>query len=124
MHPYAALLKTLFEQNANPTQAAPMKKYMRDQFEYLGIKTPQNIALQKAFFEENGFPRLSELDAVLRDLWQSVCLADSTNKSLPNLSKLSNMCLSQNPGGIPSTASRAGLSVSIFRGFRMCGGNI
>ena len=69
MHPYAASLKTLFEQNANPTQAAPMKKYMRDQFEYLGIKTPQNIALQKAFFEENGFPRLSELDAVLRDLW-------------------------------------------------------
>ena len=41
MHPYVASLKTLFEQNANPAQAGPMKKYMRDQFEYLGIKTPQ-----------------------------------------------------------------------------------
>ena len=69
MHPYVASLKRLFEQNANPAQGAPMKKYMRDQFEYLGIKTPQNVALQKEFFAEHGFPELSELDAVLRDLW-------------------------------------------------------
>lgn len=69
MHAYVASLKTLFEQNANPVQALPMKKYMRDQFEYLGIKTPENVALQKEFFEKFGFPSLSELDAVLRDLW-------------------------------------------------------
>ncbi|MGB8982066.1 MAG: DNA alkylation repair protein [Anaerolineales bacterium] len=69
MHPYVASLKTLFEQNVDPVQAAPMKKYMRDQFEYLGIKTPQNVALQKQFFEEHGFPALADLDAVLRDLW-------------------------------------------------------
>ena len=69
MHAYVASLKRLFEQNANPEQAAPMKKYMRDQFEYLGIKTPQNIALQKEFFQEEGLPALPELDSVLRDLW-------------------------------------------------------
>ena len=69
MHSYIIPLKTLFEQNANPSQAAPMKKYMRDQFEYLGIKTPKNVALQKEFFEEHGFPQLSELEPVLRDLW-------------------------------------------------------
>jgi 3-methyladenine DNA glycosylase AlkD len=69
MHPYVASLKTLFEQNADPAQAALMKKYMRDQFEYLGIKTPKNVALQKEFFEEHGFPQLSELELVLRDLW-------------------------------------------------------
>ena len=69
MHPYVTSLKTIFEQNANPAQAGPMKKYMRDQFDYLGIKTPQNVALQKAFFAEHGFPPLSDLDVVLRDLW-------------------------------------------------------
>ncbi len=69
MHPYVASIKTLFEQNANPAQAGPMKKYMRDQFEYLGIKTPQNAALQKEFFKEHGFPELSELETVLRELW-------------------------------------------------------
>ena len=69
MHPYVASLKSFFEGHANPADAAPMKKYMRDQFEYLGIKTPQNAALQKQFFEEHGFPALADLDVVLRDLW-------------------------------------------------------
>lgn len=69
MHPYVASLQTLFEQNADPAQAAPMKKYMRDQFEYLGIKTPKNAALQKEFFEAHGLPTLSELEVVLRDFW-------------------------------------------------------
>jgi Predicted DNA alkylation repair enzyme len=92
MHPYVASLKTLFEQNADLSQAAPMKKYMRDQFEYLGIKTPKNVALQKEFFEEHGFPKLSELELVLRDLWSlpqrefqyvAVGLLGRFNKELP-----------------------------------------
>jgi 3-methyladenine DNA glycosylase AlkD len=92
MHPYVAPLKTLFEQNAEPSQAAPMKKYMSDQFEYLGIKTPKNVALQKEFFEEHGFPQLSELELVLRDLWSlpqrefqyvAVGLLGRFNKELP-----------------------------------------
>jgi 3-methyladenine DNA glycosylase AlkD len=69
MHAYIIPLKALLEQNADPSQAAPMKKYMRDQFEYLGIKTPKNIALQKQFYDEYGLPELSALDEILRDLW-------------------------------------------------------
>jgi hypothetical protein len=38
VHPYVVDLKKLYERNANPAQAAPMSRYMRDQFEYLGIK--------------------------------------------------------------------------------------
>jgi 3-methyladenine DNA glycosylase AlkD len=92
MHPYVASLKTLFEQNADPVQAVPMKKYMRDQFEYLGIKTPKNVELQKQFFEEFGFPSLSDLDPVLRDLWSlpqrefqyaAVGLLGRSNKEIP-----------------------------------------
>jgi 3-methyladenine DNA glycosylase AlkD len=92
MHPYVDSLKTVFEQNADPLQAVPMKKYMRDQFEYLGIKTPKNVALQKKFFEEHGFPQLSELELVLRDLWSlpqrefqyvAVGLLGRSNKELP-----------------------------------------
>src|SRR4026207_236299 len=69
MHNYTLRLKTLFEQNANPSQAAPMKKYMRDQFEYLGIKTPQSKLLLKEFLRKNGLPALDALDKILRDLW-------------------------------------------------------
>jgi 3-methyladenine DNA glycosylase AlkD len=92
MHPYAASLKTLLEQNTDPAQAAPMKKYMRDQFEYLGIKTPRNTALQKEFFAEHGLPQLSELEPILRDLWSlpqrefqyvAVGLLGRFNKQIP-----------------------------------------
>ena len=92
MHPYIIPLKTLFGQNADPSQAESMKKYMRDQFEYLGIKTPQNVALQKEFYEEYGFPPLSELDTILRDLWSlpqrefqyvAVGLLGRFNKQIP-----------------------------------------
>jgi 3-methyladenine DNA glycosylase AlkD len=69
MHPYVASLKTLFEQNADPAQAAPMKKYMRDQFDYLGIKSPSFKTLMKDFLSTHGIPSLNELDVILRELW-------------------------------------------------------
>jgi 3-methyladenine DNA glycosylase AlkD len=69
MHPYVLSLKKLFEQNANPAQAGPMKKYMRDQFEYLGIKSPQSAALMKEFIKEQGLPPIAQLDTIARELW-------------------------------------------------------
>ncbi len=69
MHPYVVSLKTLFEAHANPSQAAPMKKYMRDQFEFLGIKTPERRELQKQFFNSQKLPSTLELKPILRDLW-------------------------------------------------------
>ena len=69
MHPYVDSLKSLLEQNANPAQAGPMKKYMRDQFEYLGIKSPQFKELMKEFIAANGKPPIRELDVILQELW-------------------------------------------------------
>ena len=69
MNPYVLSLKKLFEENANLAQAGPMKKYMRDQFEYLGIKSPQNTALKKGFIKEHGLPPISQLDEISRELW-------------------------------------------------------
>jgi 3-methyladenine DNA glycosylase AlkD len=46
-----------------------MTKYLRDQFEHLGIKTPQRSELQKKFYAEHGLPPVAELDAIVRDLW-------------------------------------------------------
>ncbi|HET7143225.1 MAG TPA: DNA alkylation repair protein [Anaerolineales bacterium] len=69
MQPYTLYLKSLFEQNANPSQAGPMRQYMRDQFEYLGIKSPQGAALLKDFIKENGLPPLDKLDTISRELW-------------------------------------------------------
>jgi 3-methyladenine DNA glycosylase AlkD len=92
MHPYTVLLKDLFEKNADPSQAAPMKKYMRGQFEYLGIKTPQNKTLMKEFISKYGLSPIEDLDAILRDLWAlperefqyvGLGLLDKLEKKLP-----------------------------------------
>lgn len=69
MHPYVTGLKALFEQNADPSQAPGMKKYMRDQFEYLGIKSPRLKELMKEYIAANGLPPVNELDIILRGLW-------------------------------------------------------
>ncbi|MBK8617359.1 MAG: DNA alkylation repair protein [Anaerolineales bacterium] len=69
MHSYVLSLKKLYQQNANPAQAGPMKKYMRDQFEYLGIKSPQGAVLMRTFIKEHGLPPLDQLDEIVRDLW-------------------------------------------------------
>lgn len=69
MHAYARSLKELFEKNANPVNAAPMKKYMRDQFEYLGIKSPQFKVLLSEHIKKNGLPPIADLDAIVRELW-------------------------------------------------------
>jgi 3-methyladenine DNA glycosylase AlkD len=92
MHPYVVPLKELFEKNADPAQAVSMKRYMRDQFEYLAIKTPQSAALQKDFYAEYGLPEVNDLDPILRDLWAlpqrefqyvGLGLLDKSEKKLP-----------------------------------------
>ena len=70
MHPYVVSIKNLFEQNANLVQAVPMKKYMRDQFEYLGIKSPQVAALLRQHLKETDLPAVEEMDQIARELWE------------------------------------------------------
>jgi 3-methyladenine DNA glycosylase AlkD len=69
MHPYAKSIQARLAQHADPVQAGPMKRYMRDQFEYLGIKTPQMGGLLKAHFAKHGLPAVEELDRIVRELW-------------------------------------------------------
>ena len=69
MHPYVRSLKILFEANANPVNAAPMKKYMRDQFEYLGIKSPQVKSMFSGYIKQNSLPPVEDLSTIVRELW-------------------------------------------------------
>ncbi len=69
MHSYARQIKVLFSAHANPKLAAPMKRYMRDQFEYVGLKGPRLAALLRQQVAEHGLPDPADLDPILRDLW-------------------------------------------------------
>jgi 3-methyladenine DNA glycosylase AlkD len=46
------ILVALFEENRNDENAGPMKKYMKDHFPFLGIKSPLRKELEKQFFKE------------------------------------------------------------------------
>jgi 3-methyladenine DNA glycosylase AlkD len=70
MTDYLLPLQTAFEANANPANAAPMKKYMREKFEFLGIKTPLRRSVIKEFFADHGLPPLDELNALVQRLWE------------------------------------------------------
>ena len=47
-----------------------MKRYMRDQFEFYGIKTPGRKEFQKEFLEKNGFPSAELLEPIIKELWE------------------------------------------------------
>jgi 3-methyladenine DNA glycosylase AlkD len=44
----------LYEEHRNEENAGPMKKYMKDHFPFLGIKSPLRKELEKQFFKETG----------------------------------------------------------------------
>lgn len=69
MHHYLQPLIDLFEKNADAETAVPMAKYMRDQFPFLGLKSPARKALTKQFLAQNGKPPPAALETIIRDLW-------------------------------------------------------
>ena len=56
MHNYIEPLVKTFKANANPANAEPMAKYMKNLFPYLGIKTPLRKELYRDFIKKNGLP--------------------------------------------------------------------
>lgn len=66
---YLKPLKDSFEANTNSEDAFFMKKYLKDQFEHYGIKTPKRTELSKEFLKEYGLPSKEELPEVIRELW-------------------------------------------------------
>jgi 3-methyladenine DNA glycosylase AlkD len=69
MHPYAKSIQSTLDKHADPRQAAPMKRYLRDQFEHLGIKNPVMGKLLKQFYADHGLPDIMDLESIVRDLW-------------------------------------------------------
>ncbi|MBP1156922.1 MULTISPECIES: DNA alkylation repair protein [unclassified Paenibacillus] len=67
---YTHRLTSLLRVHANPEQAGPMQAYMRDQFEFLGIRAPERDAVVRQYLKENGVPKGEALQTVVRELWQ------------------------------------------------------
>lgn len=69
MENYLEQLKELFSQHANEDLASPMRAYMRDKFDYYGIKQPLRKTLTKQFIKEYGYPNVDEVSELLQLIW-------------------------------------------------------
>lgn len=69
--PYVGALQTLYAQHANPENAAPMARYMKDRFPFFGLKSPERTALSKTFIQANGIPVGDDLKAVCQLCFQA-----------------------------------------------------
>lgn len=63
------ILEVEFTKGANRTIAAGQKAYMRNQFDFYGIKSPERRIIEKPFIAKKFLPKKSEIDTIIRELW-------------------------------------------------------
>jgi 3-methyladenine DNA glycosylase AlkD len=64
------VLEIKLAQHANPDIALEQKAYMRNQFEFYGIKTTERREIQKPFLIKEFLPKKDELDKIVIFLWE------------------------------------------------------
>lgn len=69
MNSFTEKLLKVFEANKNADNAVGMAKYMKDKFQFFGIKTPERKKLVQELIKQNGFPKEEELEQIILDLW-------------------------------------------------------
>jgi len=67
---YLDKIEKKLESLKNPTNAQAMKKYMKNRFEFLGIKTPERRKALREIVKANAYPNKQDLLRLSRDLWQ------------------------------------------------------
>ncbi len=67
---YSTRLQEVFSRHANPLKAAPMAKYMKNQFPFWGINQPQRKELSKQLIKELGYPQEEDLGLLCRLCFQ------------------------------------------------------
>lgn len=68
---YVAAMAAWFRAHANPEKAAPMAAYMKNQYPFLGIQSPERRALLKQFIQKHGKPTAEDsLQQVVKLLWE------------------------------------------------------
>ncbi len=67
---YLDTLTSEFENAANPTKAIDQKRYMRDQFEYYGLTSPQRREILKPFLAKAYLPPKKDLQKIVKTCWK------------------------------------------------------
>ena len=65
-------LEIELDKKSNPKIALEQKAYLRNQFEFYGLKANERRDIQKPFLIKQYLPKKSELDAVIKMLWKKL----------------------------------------------------
>ena len=67
---YLQTLACAFAQQSSIANAVPMQAYMREQFPFYGIKSPERKAILKHFIKSEGLPQRQEWQKVIQEMWK------------------------------------------------------
>ena len=70
MHSYLDALTSEYQSIANPKTAATQSAYMRNQFQFFGIKAPDRRQVEKPFLVKSYLPPIDELEDYIKALWE------------------------------------------------------
>ena len=70
MTDFTALLDIEFEKSKKPQIAIEQKAYMRNQFDFYGLKARERREIQKPFLIKKHLPTKDKLDKIVKTLWE------------------------------------------------------
>jgi len=70
MNSYITELEIAFQKHSNSENAFHMKKYMRNKFEFFGIKAPLRKEITRNFLRKNNLPNVSFIKDISVELWK------------------------------------------------------
>ncbi|OQX98466.1 MAG: hypothetical protein B6I24_05285 [Bacteroidetes bacterium 4572_128] len=62
-------LKKIFSDNYNSSNSFWMKKYLKNKFEFFGIKAPLRKKLSSDFLKKKNLPKKENLEKIVKELW-------------------------------------------------------
>ena len=70
MNAYTVAIRETLRLAGTPANAGPMKAYMKNRYEFLGIKAPERRALTKLFLSKKTLPVKDDIWEIIYELWQ------------------------------------------------------
>ena len=69
MNNYVQKVVSTFKERGDPNNKKYMKAYMKNKFEYLGIKSPERRELSRPFLKRDSIPPIKLLWPIIQELW-------------------------------------------------------
>lgn len=60
----------VLKENSNKDNIKQMEKYMKNNFQFLGIKAPQRRKISRVFLKKDSRPKYDQIEIVVKKLWE------------------------------------------------------